>query len=154
MTIVRIAAGPVFIQRSRNVQRMHICNDWYFSGRQRGKFHAACRRVFTKSRQLKIIALPHSCARRSFVAHDQLLATAIPGAHDLPCTFCLADAQSASKPACFLLDFSPHQQGRRCRGPYLETECARRVRRVRFRRRDLTGGILSSRGRRRRQTNN
>jgi len=28
------------------------------------------------------------------------------------------------------------------RGPFLETECARRVRRVRFRRRDFAGGIL------------
>jgi hypothetical protein len=38
MTVVRIAAGSVFIQRGRNVQRMHICSDWYFSGRQCGKF--------------------------------------------------------------------------------------------------------------------
>jgi hypothetical protein len=43
VTIVRIAAGSVFIQRGRIVQRMHICNDWYFSGTQRGKFPAACR---------------------------------------------------------------------------------------------------------------
>ena len=39
------------------------------------------------------------------------------------------------------------------RGPCLETECASGVRRVRFRRRDFAGCILSSSGRRRRQTN-
>jgi len=44
--------------------------------------------------------------------------------------------------SAFSASLRPHQQGRHCRGPYLETECARRVRRVRFRRRDLTGGIL------------
>jgi hypothetical protein len=45
-----------------------------------------------------------------------------------------------------------HQQGRHCRGPCLEAECDSSVRRIRFRRRDLAGGILSSSGRRRRQT--
>jgi hypothetical protein len=111
MTIVRIAAGSVFIQRSRNVQRMHICNDWYFSGTQRGKFPATCRRVLAKSRQTKIIALPHLRAPRSFMAHDQPLAAAIPGAHDESCTFCLADARSASTPVRFLLDFVHTNKG-------------------------------------------
>ena len=111
VTIVRIAAGSVFIQRGRIVQRMHICNDWYFSGTQRGKFPVICRRVLAKSRQLKIIALPHSSARRSFMAHDQPLAAAIPGTHDESCTFCLADARSASTPARFLLDFAYTNKG-------------------------------------------
>ena len=111
VTIVRIAAGSVFIQRGRIVQRMHICNDWYFSGRQRRKFRATCRRVFTKSRQSKIIALPHSRAWRSFMAHDQPLAAAIPGAHDESCTFCVADARGTSKPARFLLDFAHTNKG-------------------------------------------
>ena len=60
---------------------------------------------------MKIIALPHSCARRSFVTHDQPVAAAIPGAHDESCTFCLADARGASKPARFLLDFARTNKG-------------------------------------------
>ena len=45
------------------------------------------------------------------MAHDQPLAGAIPAAHDLPCTFCLADARSASTPARFLLDFAHTNKG-------------------------------------------
>ena len=53
----------------------------------------------------------------------------------------------------FYASFSLHiNKGGTCRGPCLEAECASGVRRVRFRRRDFAGGILSSSGRRRRQT--
>jgi hypothetical protein len=37
-TIVRTAAGPVFIQRGRNVQRMHICTTGISVGRKVGSF--------------------------------------------------------------------------------------------------------------------
>jgi hypothetical protein len=38
MTIVRMAAGPVFIQRSCNVQRMHICTTGISVGGNVGSF--------------------------------------------------------------------------------------------------------------------
>jgi hypothetical protein len=38
MTIVRTAADPVFIQRSRNVQRMHICTTGISVGGNVGSF--------------------------------------------------------------------------------------------------------------------
>jgi hypothetical protein len=38
VTIMRTAAAPVFIQRSRNVQRMHICTTGISVGRNVGSF--------------------------------------------------------------------------------------------------------------------
>ena len=77
---------------------------------------------------------------------------AMPAAHDAACKFVDQGAQPAS--ACWrcVLDSIHLNKGGTCRGPFLETECTGGVRRVCFRRRDFAGSILSSRGRRRRQT--
>jgi hypothetical protein len=140
-----------------NVQRRAThanLREWYFDGQEPGQFASTCRGIFAKSQRPGIFALPHYSAQRSFIARDQPLAAAIPATHDMSCKFSVIGTQPTSGRARFLLDFRHFNKGGTCRGPYLETECARCVRRVRFRRRDLAGGILSSRGRRRRQTNN
>ena len=106
------------------------------------------------SQRLEIFALPHCVAQRSIVAHDQALAAAIPAAHDDVMQISRDRRATRFEASAFSASLRSHQQGRHCRGPCLATECARCMRRVRFRRRDLAGGILSSRGRRRRQTKN
>ena len=93
----------MFIERQRNVQTHAEMPDWYFNGRDRGRFRSSCREFSMNSPQPGIIALPHLSARRSFVAHDQALAAAIPAAHDVPCKFCFPSAQPASGWARFLL---------------------------------------------------
>ena len=83
---------------------------------------------------------------------DQSLVAAIPAAHDAEGKFCLRRTATRFGGMMFFarLSATSTREGT-CRGPNLETECAGCVRRVRFRRRGLAGGILSSRGRRRRQ---
>jgi hypothetical protein len=66
-----------------------------------------CLGIRGKSQQSEIIALPHSFARRSFVAHDQAVASGIPAAHDMLCKFRFPRAQPTSGYARFLLRF-PH----------------------------------------------
>ena len=53
----------------------------------------------------------------------------------------------------FCVSLHEVNKGGTCRGPYLEAQRPGGMRCVRFRRRDLAGRILSSRGQRRRQTN-
>ena len=97
------------------------------------------------------IALQLNSAVRFFISHDQAVAVAMLIPHDNSCEFRERHRPTGFGAGPICARFSSPQQGRHCRGPYLENECARRVRRVRFRWRDLAGGILSSRGRRRRQ---
>jgi hypothetical protein len=54
----------------------------------------------------------------------------------------------------FCVRLHPVNKGGTCRGPYLEAQRTGSMRRIRFCRRDFAGCILSSRGRRRRQTKN
>jgi hypothetical protein len=84
---------------------------WYFSGRERGRFAATCRVIFTKSQRPGIFALPHCVAQRSIVAHDQAVATAIPAAHDMPCKYRLTGLQPASGRARSLLVFDYINKG-------------------------------------------
>jgi hypothetical protein len=79
--------------------------EWYFSGRERGQFASTCHAIFAKSQRPGFFAPPHCVAQRSFVAHDQALATAIPAAHDPSCKFRLTGLQPASEAARFLLVF-------------------------------------------------
>ena len=136
--------------RSTHANLRELVFQW--AATRRG-FPALVMEFFAKSQRPVIFALPHYSALRSFVARNQALAPAIPATHDWPCKFRATGAQPASGRARFLLAWVYINKGGSCRGPCLETECARCMRRVRFRRRDLAGGILTSSGRRRRQTN-
>ena len=98
-------------------------------------------------------ALPHCAAQRSFVARDQALAAAIPAAHDESMQISRNRARNPSVRRRFLLALRHINKGGTAVDLTLRLECARCMRRVRFCRRDLAGGILSSSGRRRRQTN-
>src|SRR5665647_1748618 len=98
------------------------------------------------------IALPHFPLLRCFVTDDQTVAVVMSTTHDMACKICRSGAQPPSCLARFVLACRHHNKGGTNRGPFLETECARCVRRVRFRWRDLAGSILTSRGRRRRHT--
>ncbi len=133
---------------------MQYCGGRVFHRHGIRRFDAACRQIVTEFPAPANLAPPDTPGRQPFVAHDQALAADIPTAHDPSCKFHLIGLQAASAGGCFLLISLHLNKGGTCRGPYLETECARCMRRVRFRRRGLAGGILSSRGQRRRQTNN
>jgi hypothetical protein len=81
-----------------------------------------------------------------------VLLTSCPACMTLAVIFGACGLQTVSVRFRFLLVCRHINKGGTCRGPCLETECARCVRRIRLRWRDLAGSILSSRGRRRRQT--
>ena len=88
--------------------------------------------------------------RWCFVLRDQTFAAAMPRAHDVWRDLA-ANPLRGPGVLCYLSRRSAREA--RCRGPDLEDECARRVRRVCIRWRDCAGSILSSGVRRRKPTN-
>ena len=96
-------------------------------------------------------ALHINFATRSIISDDQLVARAMPATHGVSFKFHATGLHPASAPRRSVLAFSHINKGGTYRGPCLETECTGGVCRVRFRRRDFAGSILSSSGRRERQ---
>lgn len=118
------------------------------------RFAVVLQRIVVEFRLHANLAQPHYSALRFFPARDQAVAVAIPDAHGKLRRFRLIGVQPASRHPRFLLTLHHINKGGTCRGPCLETERARRMRRVCLRRRSFGGSILSSRGQRRRQTDN
>jgi hypothetical protein len=100
----------------------------------------------------------HSCEdtftypQRFFAKRDQLVGIAMCAMHDRPPKFCPNKARPASMTSRGVLECHQDNKGGTCRGPFLEAECTGCMCRIRIRRRNSVGRILSSRGQRRRQT--
>lgn len=102
--------------------------------------HAAIERFCTA----KISSPEFFCAVRSIGCRYRVRYAQFQGSHAGP-TLSAYD---------FCVRLHKVNKGGTCRGPYLEAQRTGSMRRICFRRRDFAGCILSSRGQRRRQTNN
>ena len=100
----------------------------------------------------------HSCEdtltypQRFFAKRDQLVGIAMCAMHDRSPKFCPNKARPALMTSRGVLECHHDNKGGTCRG--LSAECTGCMCRIRIRRRNSAGRILSSRGRRRRQTKN
>jgi len=90
---------------------MHICATGNSIGTGYVDLPFTCLGILVKSQQSEIIALPHSSARRSFVAHDQALAAGIPATHDALCKFRFPGVQPTSEYARYLLGYVSINKG-------------------------------------------